>query len=175
MSQSRSGSPRAWKHLYLMPALAVVLALTGGCAVGPTYRRPPVTVPEATRGQAGEPEKASIADQAWWEIFHDDALKALIDEAVRNGYDLQLAAWRVQEARANAGIARSEFFPEVQARGQRSRSRQSRVLDPSSEPRNLHDADVGLSWEADLWGRIRRLNESARAQYLATLEARRGV
>ena len=116
-----------------------------------------------------------MADQAWWEIFHDDVLQSLIDEALRSSYDLRLAAWRVQEARANAGIARSELFPEIQAHGDWSRSRGSRFVDPLSRPENLYDVGAGLSWEADLWGRIRRSSEAARAQYLATVEARRGV
>ncbi|TMA22999.1 MAG: efflux transporter outer membrane subunit [Deltaproteobacteria bacterium] len=141
---------------YLVPALLAVIALLSACAVGPAYKRPAITAPETTRGQAGEAEKASMADQAWWEIFHDDVLQSLIDEALRSGYDLRLAAWRVQEARANAGIARSELFPEIQAHGDWSRSRGSRFVDPLSRPENLYDAGAGLSWEADLWGRIRR-------------------
>ena len=183
----------------------VALALLAGCAVGPDYRRPPVTVPEQIRGQEkpaeaapagagpaepaptgvgaaeakpGEPSSsdiASLADRAWWEIFQDGTLKTLIDEALRNGYDVRLAAWRVEEARADAGIARSEFFPQVQAGGGWSRSRRSGFSSPITKPVNVYDVNLGLSWEIDLWGRIRRLNEAALARYLATEEGRRGV
>jgi len=181
-------------------ALAAV-PLMSGCAAGPAYQRPPVTVPEQIRGEAppagagsSEPgaastepgatsagsaplaaETASIADEAWWQIFQDPALQSLIDEALRNGFDVRLAAARVEEARANAGIARSGYFPAIQADGGWSRSRRSGFTSPVTQPVNLYDVNLGLSWEIDLWGRIRRLNEAALARYLATEEARRGV
>ncbi len=150
---------------------------TGGCAVGPNYQRPPVSTPDRTRGAAATAASpsASLADQAWWEVLRDDALRSLIQEALRAGYDLRLAAWRVEEARANAGIARSEFYPQIQAGAGWSRSEQSEFVFPGSGAKNLWDANVALSWELDFWGRIRRLNEAARARYLATEEARRGV
>src|SRR5262249_53256153 len=94
--------------------LGACLLLTG-CAVGPNYKRPAVTVPEAIRGAtvADPAEAASLADRPWWEIFDDEALKALIDEALHNNYDLRKAAGRVEEFRARAGIARSEFYPQI--------------------------------------------------------------
>jgi len=136
--------------------------LLAGCAVGPTYKRPPITAPAQFRGSespvdaapagstSGAPvpvtapaaptppeaattpeaappvvpsEVASFADQAWWDIFQDGTLKALVDEALRNGYDVRLAAARVEEARAEAGISRSEFFPQLAADGGWARSR----------------------------------------------------
>ena len=158
-------------------ALALLPLIGAGCAVGPNYQRPPITAPNETRGQSGPAEAASLADAAWWDVINDETLKGLIDEALRNGYDVRIAAARVEEARANAGIARSEFFPQIQYQGQWSRTRQSDfvTLVPNSGPYNLHDVNLGLSWEIDLWGRIRRLSEAALAQYLATEEARRGV
>ena len=155
--------------------LLVVASSLAGCAVGPTYKRPPVTVPELTRGQVGPAEAASLADQPWWEIFGDDSLKALVDEALRNNYDVRAAAWRIEEFRARAGIARSELFPQIVYQGEWSRSRQSEFVVPGSRPVNLYDVNLGLSWEIDLWGRVRRLSEAALAQYLSTREARRGV
>ena len=160
-------------------ALALAGALATGCAVGPDYRRPLVTTPEQVRGHeaaaGGATEAASLADRAWWEIFQDDVLKSLIDEALENGYDVRLAAARVEEARANAGIARSEFYPAIQAGGGWSRSRRPVGSTLGSAPINLYDVNLGLSWEVDLWGRIRRLNQAALAEYLASEEARRGV
>jgi multidrug efflux system outer membrane protein len=151
-------------------------ALLAGCAVGPDYRRPPVTVPDRMRGETGPAGATSLADQPWWQIFQDDALKGLIDEALRNGYDLRLAVWRVEEARGNAGIASAAYWPQVQAQGQWTRSRQPLVPGgPSLPPLNLYGVNASLSWEIDLWGRIRRLNEAALAQVLASEEARRGV
>ena len=102
-------------------------------------------------------------------------LKHLVDEALRNNYDVRAAAWRVEEFRARAGIARSELFPQIGYQADWSRSRQSEFVVPGSRPVNLHDVNLGLSWEIDLWGRVRRLSEAALAQYLSTREARRGV
>ena len=157
------------------PALAAMVALLSGCAVGPNYHRPEVSAPAETRGQLNPAEAASLADQAWWEVFQDDALKGLIAEALRNGYDVRLAAWRVEEARANAGIARSQFFPQIQGGGEWTRSRESAFVAPGSRPINLYDVNLGLTWEIDFWGRIRRLDEQALSLFLASEEARRGV
>ena len=155
-------------------ALLALTAVLTGCAVGPNYKRPAVTAPEQVRG-ASAAEAASLADRPWWEVFGDDALKSLIDEALKNNYDIREATWRVQEFRARAGVARADFYPQVQYQGQVSRSRQSDFVLPGSTAVTLYDVNLGLSWEIDLWGRIRRLSEAALAEYLATEEARRGV
>jgi multidrug efflux system outer membrane protein len=157
-----------------LAAISLVGLFLTGCAVGPGYRRPPIATPDRVRGQTGATDAASLADKAWWEIFSDETLRRLIEDALRNGYDVRLAAARVEEARALAGIARSEFFPQVGYAGQWSRSRQSEEVSDGRTV-SLNALDVGVSWELDLWGRIRRLNEAALAQYLATEEARRGV
>ena len=155
-------------------ALFAAIVLLAGCAVGPNYKRPAVTAPDQVRG-ASAAEAASLADRPWWEVFGDDALKSLIDEALKNNYDVREATWRVQEFRARAGVARADFYPQVQYQGQVSRSRQSDFVAPGSTAVTLYDVNLGLSWELDLWGRIRRLSEGALAEYLATEEARRGV
>ena len=158
-------------------AASVGFALLCGCAVGPNYQKPPVNVPVVYRDVVGPPQPAaSLADQPWWDVFKDETLRGLIDEALAQGYDVQIAAWRVEEARARAGIARSEFFPQVFYGGQWSRSQQSTFTGPSNhETVNLHSVNVNFNWELDLWGRVRRLNEAAKAQYLSSEEARRGV
>jgi multidrug efflux system outer membrane protein len=158
--------------------LLVLPIVFAGCAVGPNYKRPTVTVPtefrEAPPSRAGE--AASLSDQPWWEIFSDETLKSLIDEALRNNYDLRAATWRVQEFRARAGIVRSQFYPQIQYQADWSRSRESSFVEPfAARPTSLHDVNLGLSWEIDLWGRIRRLSEASLAEYLSTEEARRGV
>jgi multidrug efflux system outer membrane protein len=156
---------------------ALALAIVTGCAVGPDYKQPPLTVPDVYRDVQGPPAPAaSLADQPWWEIFGDPVLTQLIDEALQSGYDVQLAAARVEEARARAGIARSEFFPSINYGGGWSRGRNSGEVFPfSTASGNLVDANVNFGWELDVWGRIRRLNEAAKAQYLASEDARRGV
>jgi multidrug efflux system outer membrane protein len=179
-AMSKKVSP-TFAALAALTALTVAGALLAGCAVGPSYRRPAVTVPEQLRGQAAPADAASLADQAWWQVFQDDSLKALIDEALRNGYDLRLAVWRVEEARANAGVAGALYLPQVQVQADWTRSRQSSFAGGAggaggaAPPQNLYDVNAGLSWEIDLWGRIRRTNEAALAQALASEEARRGV
>lgn len=159
----------------VLVAAALAAAWGGGCTVGPEYRRPALSVPDRTRGQAGAAEAASLADLAWWSLFRDDALKSLVDEALEKGYDVRLAAWRVEEARANAGIARSERYPQAEVDGGWSRSRQSNFVVPGAKPMNQAQVDLSVSWEIDLWGRVRRLDEAARARYLASEDARRGV
>ena len=160
-----------------LAAAAVALALLTGCAVGPNYKQPPVTAPDAYRDVQGPPAPAaSLADEPWWELFHDPALTQLIDQALAGNYDVALAAERVEEAAARAGIARSEFFPSINYGADFSRGRNSVYFSPfSTATHNAWSANVNFGWELDVWGRIRRLNESARAQYLATEEARRGV
>jgi outer membrane protein, multidrug efflux system len=155
----------------------LALAVSAGCAVGPNYRRPPMTVPQQNRGQVGPAEAASIADAAWWELFHDETLQALVSEGLQKGFDVRIAAARVEEARANAGIARSDFFPQIDYTGQWSRSRASGAAFgiPNIPPINLHDVHLDASWEIDLWGRIRRSSEAALADYLASEEGRRSV
>ncbi len=158
-------------------AAAGVLALAG-CTTGSAYRRPPVPEPAQFYGATGQADAASLADLPWWEVFQDPALKPLIEEALHNGYDVRIAAARVEEARARYGIAGADLYPQVGYQGQFARERFS-GFQPGA-PANGASADVitanvNVSWEIDLWGRIRRLTEAAKAQYLATEEARRGV
>jgi len=102
-------------------------------------------------------------------------LKGLVDEALKNGFDARLAAARVEETRALYGIARSEFLPAAGYLGGWQRTRPDQFQNPSGETQTKWTANVGFAWELDVWGRIRRLNEAAKARYLATEEARRGV
>src|SRR6059058_5935836 len=102
--------------LVLLAAAIVPLGCLAGCATtaGHDYQRPALNPPAQHRGQTRSAEAASLADQAWWDVFHDDVLKGLIAEALRNGYDVRLAAWRVEEVRANAGVIRAQSFPSFQ-------------------------------------------------------------
>jgi multidrug efflux system outer membrane protein len=156
-------------------AALVALSLLGSaCTVGPSYKRPPVAVPAQVYGQAA-PEAESLADVPWWEVFQDPALRALVTEALQRGYDVRIAAARVEEARARYGIARAAAFPQLgfAAGYQRQHLPDSSTTDPVST--NQIVASVSVGWELDVWGRVRRLSEAARAQYFATEEARRGV
>jgi outer membrane protein, multidrug efflux system len=162
--------------------VAMVMAtLVTGCAVGPDYARPALTPPEKFRGQVTSVEAASLADLPWWEVFGDAALQALIQEAIASNYDLRIATARVEQARAQAGIARAAFFPSIGYNVNVQRSQefaaflgiQSNFVSPSAT--NLFLGATSASWEIDVWGGIRRANEAAIAQLLATEEGRRGV
>jgi len=157
----------------------VAAALLGGCAIGPDYKRPSVAQPPTFRGQATA-EAVSFADAPWWEVFQDPSLKALIQEALRNNYDVNIAVARVQEARANLSIARSDLYPSLDYSGGASRSKigpgvSGQTGGPVRNATSSYFAAMSASWEVDIWGRIRRSTEAARATLLATEEARRSV
>jgi len=159
-------------------SVVVVLPLLAACAVGPSYRRPAVPTPETTRGERGPGDAASLADSPWWAIFRDPALQALVEEALRGSHDLRAAAARVEQARNQIAIARADMFPQVSYQGQAVRERTFVPGVPGSPGNVTFDSFLGtfnLAWEIDVWGRIRRATESARADYLAAEAARRGV
>jgi multidrug efflux system outer membrane protein len=156
-------------------AIALLGLLFAACAIGPNYKRPPLTVPERYSADESGDEARSLADAPWWDVFDDPILKGLIEASIRNGFDARLAAARVQEARARFGVARSELFPSVEYDGGWQRERADQTINPSGATQTLWTAHAGFSWELDLWGRIRRLKEAALAEYLATEEGRRGV
>jgi multidrug efflux system outer membrane protein len=153
--------------------------MLAGCAIGPDYKRPRVAEPPTFRGQVTT-EAASLADAAWWDVFGDPILRNLIREALRNNYDVSIAAARVQEARANLSIARSDLYPSLDygasaGRGKITPGVAGSPGGPSPQANNFYSASMTMSWELDIWGRIRRSNEAARAILFATEEARRGV
>ena len=161
-------------------SLAVLSALLlAGCAVGPNYKRPAVPVPEEYRGAIAD--ASSLADKKWSDLFEDDALRQLVATALQHNFDLGMASERVLEARAQFHIQRAQEFPNVSAQAGFTAARSSGVssLEPLPPGTTLQGSyfqgGLGLSWELDLWGRLRRLSEAARAQYLATEEGRRGV
>jgi outer membrane protein, multidrug efflux system len=151
-----------------------------GCALGPDYKRPPVSPPETFRFQATPGETASLADAPWWEAFGDPALKALIQEALTGNYNVRIAAARVQQARAQAAGAKAPFYPQL---GYQATAVQSKGLanilglssTDSSAISTLYLGGASMSWEIDLWGKIRRSSEAASAQLLASEEGRRAV
>ena len=155
-------------------ALAAI-AVFSACTVGPNYRRPVIVVPDHFYGSTAPAEAASLADVPWFDVFGDPALRSLIDEALRDGFDSRIAAARVEQARARYGIAGSQRFPDIGYAAAYEYGHTSKFATPSDVTGGIVIANVNASWEVDLWGRIRRLNEAARAEYLASEEARRGV
>jgi multidrug efflux system outer membrane protein len=159
-------------------ALLVPAALLAGCAIGPTYRRPDTQTPPAYRDEA-QSGRDSLADLSWWDLFKDPQLRDLVHQAVGQGFDARLAATRVAQARAVAAQVRGQFLPAVGYNGPADRGRNTLLGQPFTEG-NGATADgfagyLSATWELDLWGRVRRLDEAARAQYYASEAGRRAV
>jgi multidrug efflux system outer membrane protein len=136
--------------------------------------------PAQYRFVEGPEEAASLADEPFWEVFADPVLQGLIREAIDNNLDLVAATARVEEARALAGIRKSFLYPSIDAAGGYSAQQTSINAEPPQDisgDRTFQNYSAGfsLSWELDIFGRIRRLNEAAFARFLATEQGRRGV
>jgi multidrug efflux system outer membrane protein len=159
----------------LATAVAVPIVLSGCGPAGPNYKRPQMDPPPQYRFTADQTQAESLADAPWWRIFDDPVLQALIREAIANNLDLKAAAARVEFARAQAGIAKSYFYPQVDA------TVDYPIRQTVGGPEGTEDVQSGgvygfrLAWELDLFGRIRREHEAAVARMLASEQGRRGV
>jgi NodT family efflux transporter outer membrane factor (OMF) lipoprotein len=165
--------------------LIFALVATAACTVGPNYQRPQLSVPSSFR--APEPllpsQAASLADSKWFEVFKDEKLQELIRTALEKNYDLRDALARVEQARASLGVTRSNQFPNFGATGDIEINRLSRNGATSLSPEILpsQNRDFGttalqlLSFEVDIWGRLRRATEAARANLLSAEENRKAV
>ncbi|MFZ0808292.1 MAG: efflux transporter outer membrane subunit [Candidatus Sulfotelmatobacter sp.] len=183
-------------------SLGILLAITGmtGCAVGPNYRRPTVDVPVTYRGATSDTSAApnaltgpaksdpakpqhpaagssvqSLGDEKWWDVFLDPELQALIRTALKNNYDVRIAATRVLQAQAQVGITRADQLPSVSAGGNVT-SLQSPKLGPIPAY-EITQGEVAASaaWNLDFWGKYRRATEAARANLLANQWAQKEV
>jgi len=157
-------------------ALALALPLCS-CMVGPDYHRPDVAVPATWRLPASE--AGEISNIAWWDQFEDPVLSDLVRTALANNKDLEIATANVDQAIAQYGIVRSAQFPEVSggASAERQRLSQTTTLGGGSGRGQFNDFAVNLSatFELDVWGRLRRASESARASLLASQQGKRTV
>ena len=149
-----------------------------GCMVGPDYKPPELDVPAAFIHE--DKEARGTANMDWWKQFRDPVLDGLIIEALAYNRDIKIAAANMEQAAAVLLQARAPLFPQLGYSGKSARERISEnSISPYASllqnPYTSHQVFADVSWEIDLWGRIRRLSESARAQLLATEEARRGV
>lgn len=158
-------------RLLLAIAFPVLLA---GCTVGPDYKRPEIPSPEQFRFVEA-PQAQALADVPWFQVFDDPALQEIIKGAIAANLDLKAAMARVEEARARAGIAKSYYYPQVD--GSFGYAARGSTSPPQGSDGVAQNVAYGfqLSWEIDLFGKLRRQNESALAVFLATEQARRGV
>lgn len=161
---------------YRLTMIAAALALAG-CAIGPDYVRPATPLP-ASYSEATASEQATV-NARWWTLFGDATLDQLVDKALQNNADLRLAIARVEQADAVAREAGASFFPEItgNASGSNTQASTKTAIYNSALPRirNSRSASLSTSYELDLWGRVRRANEAAKASQLATAYARDSV
>ena len=157
--------------------------LLAGCAVGPNYKRPQVAVPNQwTVAPARGTSAKAIEKEDWWSSFQDPELNSLIERAAAQNLDFKLALDRVEEARAALGVARSGYFPSIDASASATRNRQ-RVIAPVAPSSakivpvefNNFEGGLGASWELDVFGGIRRGVQAASADVAAAEENRRDV
>ena len=164
-----------------IPFVLAAGALLASCTLGRDYKRPAVETPSTYRFAAAESETASLADLQWFELFRDETLTGLVQTALQQNFELRIAAERILQARAAYGITRADQFPSIDvsagATALRSSQRGAGGAVPAGADSDVSYVQAGFSvgWELDVWGRLRRLSEAARAQYLATEEARHGV
>jgi multidrug efflux system outer membrane protein len=157
-------------------AIVLLALLANGCMVGPDYVRPPADAPAAWR--LSEQDARDLANTAWWEQFADPVLNDLVVTALRENKDLLIATARVEEFAGNYGFVRAGLFPQLGAGFEARRQRDASAViigAGSGQTYDSYNAVLNASWEIDIWGRIRRQTESARAQLLASEEGRRGV
>lgn len=157
------------KYLFLL----IFLSLMGGCSLWPAFEKPKSDLPAAWRNA---PSQALTIGERWWTLYNDAALDALVAEAFEHNRDLALAAARVDEARAQVRVTNATLFPSVDATAQRDRTRSSEVapipIPANALERNSYRAQINVSYEIDLWGRLRGAGDAARAELLATEAAR---
>jgi multidrug efflux system outer membrane protein len=159
----------------------VCAALVTGCSVGPNYHRPPLESPEAWQNPDTTfyaDSTAALADTTWWHLFSDTVLTNLVTVGLQENADIRIAAARVEELMGRYGVAKSDYFPKIDAGASGTRGQFGAPGDDTDggrPTRNYFRVDLSTDWEIDLWGKIRRANEAARADLLASEEVRRGV
>lgn len=166
---------RPVKHCLLMPFFLILAAgFMAGCTLGPDYEKPSVAVPKDFL--YSENSSAQTAELRWWEQFQDPVLNGLIKEALENNKNVKIAAANIEQADAVLMQVRSPLFPQLgySADAANQRTAESKIHLPNN-PKTAYQTVASASWELDLWGRMRRLSEAARADLLATQEARQGV
>jgi multidrug efflux system outer membrane protein len=154
-------------------ASLVLVLLLSACAMGPDYERPEVPVP----ADFDEPTipGASIANLKWWELFQDEELTALVETALINNKELAIAIARIEEARAALGFVRADQFPNLDGGASAGRGNTMPGIGVPGDINDIYVLAADLSFEIDLWGKLRRSTEAARAELLATVEARNVV
>jgi multidrug efflux system outer membrane protein len=190
----RSTMTRHFSGFLATVLLSLVSFWAAACSVGPNYKRPIVDVPASFRGAstpeasssaqpaaqpsggtAPNPTAASLGDEKWWEVFQDKELQNLIRTALKNNYDVRIAAARVLQARAQLGVTRANQLPTLAAGGNVTSIREPAIGPIPSYEITQGELAATASWNPDFWGQYRRASESARATLLANEWARKAV
>jgi len=163
---------------FILFSYSILALCLGGCMVGPDYVRPTVETPQNWR--IAEKDTKELANTSWWDQLGDPVLNDLISSALRDNYDVKIAAARIEEFAGRYGFTRADLFPQVGAGAAYSRQRDSKNMEntPASGYNFTYDTfqtTLNASWELDIWGRVRRSTEAARAELLASEEGRRAV
>ena len=165
------------RKIFLLTLCTAVLA---GCMMGPNYQRPAVDTPQTWRFE--DKEAKDVANTAWWEQFGDPVLNELIQTALKENKDVKIAAARVEQFIGQYGTTRAALFPQIGAGGAYGRQRVSELTGPSplehsglNPTFNSSELFLNAAWEIDLWGKLRRATEAARANMLSSEEGRRTV
>jgi len=158
------------------------------CSVGPNYKRPAVNAPGSFRGVAPAETPASpdsnnsssnaataLGDEKWWEVFQDRELQELIRTALKNNYDVRIAATRVLQAQAQLGITRADQLPTLDVGGNVTGTRNPQIGPIPSYQLTQGQLTASAAWNLDFWGRYRRATEAARATLLANEWAQKEV
>src|SRR5207248_11155677 len=147
----------ATKKIFVVGLLALFCF---GCAVGPNYKRPALPVPPDYRGsspgQTGNVGTVSFGDERWWDAFQDEVLRELIQTALKQNYDVRIAAARILEARAQLGITRADQLPSVDASVSAVNERIPQSGRFPSIETSANQVGLSLAWELDFWGKFRR-------------------
>ena len=158
---------------YRTPVILGLVLLSGCAAVGPNYQRPEVSLPPDYSEASGAAVTTTAPVQRdWWRLFHDSTLDRLMEQALSENQDLQMAISRVAEAEALVREAQSVFYPSVNLEAGETRSRSAKTTTSSPSVQNTNLLMLSTAFELDVWGKLRRANEAALAQALATRYAR---
>src|SRR5271169_4731482 len=157
--------------------VALLVLFASGCTVGPNYHRPPVTVPQTYRGPAATAPStaASFGDEKWWEVFQDPQLQVLIRIALKQNYDVRIAAARILEAQAQLGIARGNQLPTAGVVAAANDQRVAKSALFRAYNTSYNELGLGFQWDLDFWGKYRRATEAARDELLANNWAQQQV
>ena len=162
---------------YLVRVIGICLCvgIVSACSVGRDYQKPNIALPTAYRNSLPDQNLTPKVSEFWWQQFSDPTLSTLIDLALKNNKDLVIATANIEEFYALYGVARSAYFPTLDLGGKVAKQQDPFTVFSSGNTQTIYTGTLNLAWELDVWGRIRRSTEAARADLLSQEANRRAV